>query len=69
MYYTIGFLEGYASNNNHEVESLWLYLKFAAAHLVINIFILEFLLKDLNFKNILISSLEILVLYGIAALI
>ena len=66
MFYISVFLAGYASNNNHEVEAYWLYVKFAAAHLIINIFILEFLLKGLNLRNILISSLEILVLYGIA---
>ena len=65
IYYASAFLSGFASNNSHEAEGWWMYVKFTIAHLVINILFLEFLLKELNLQNTLISSTGIIILYEI----
>ena len=68
LYYITGFSLGYGSNDKYETNSLWLYLGFILFHFFINfLFIIK--PKMTLARHIIISSIMILLLYGILAYI
>lgn len=66
VFFITGFLAGYGSNNNYEAASWRLYFGFVVAHILINLLFLYWY-KFLTLQSILLTSLEIFVLYGILA--
>jgi len=66
LYFTLGFLAGYGSNNTYEAAAWRLYAGFIIIHLIIN-FILLRKMKILSTLPIAFSCIEILILYGVVA--
>ena len=64
LYFLSGFLEGYGSNNNYEAAYWRLYIIFIIAHFILSFLILN-KLKITNTFSIVLSCIEILILYGV----
>jgi hypothetical protein len=68
LFYITGYLYGYAdSYGNHQAGILALYILFLIIHLAIDVLLLH-LFKFMNRNNILVTFIEILILFGIVAL-
>lgn len=68
VYYIIGFLLGYGSNDNYVANSWLLYLGVVIIHLVINLLFIS-KPKSIAVNHFILSSILILSLYGIVAYI
>lgn len=60
------FLAGYGSNSSKTFAGWRMYIGFFMAHVLINFVVLKFL-KYFNGLNVLLSLLEIIILYGVVA--
>ncbi len=67
LFYLITFLSGYGANNNHIVAEWTTYICFIVFHLFANFIILK-RLKIATVQHVLLSSLQIVALYGMALL-
>lgn len=65
-YFINGYGLGYASNDSHTAAAWRLYLVYMIVQLLINFF-LHLILKALKPFSITVTSLEILLLYGLVA--
>ena len=67
-YFISGFLSGYGANTSYAAAAWRLYIGFIIVHLIINFLLLK-RFKILDSLSIVFRYIEVLILYGIAALL
>ncbi len=68
LYFIIGFLLGYGSNDNYKQSAWLLFIGFVVLHLILNLRFVTKLQKN-NMIIVIASCLYIMILYGIVAYI